>query len=215
LKKQVSPGRKSRRVRPGPRSRTCSCRPPPWRGSTKVCSPVCVSRPGLPAAISRISCDSAPCGKRVAFDLVGDRHVGNLRRVDEGAAHDALEQILMRENGQRRDWLPSPRPTGCTGGDVCAARARRGTAAPVPPSTPPEQHGPPPEPPTSKVSPERMTRNRLVRRYTLHCILLPVCVLRPPAFVVTALYIPTTMSATTSQDVRRKQRLSRSSREQS
>ncbi len=38
------------------------CLPPVWRGSTYVPSPTWVTRPGRPAAISRISCDRTPCG---------------------------------------------------------------------------------------------------------------------------------------------------------
>ena len=38
------------------------CFPPVWRGSTYVPSPTCVIRPGRPAAISRMSCESTPCG---------------------------------------------------------------------------------------------------------------------------------------------------------
>ena len=38
------------------------CLPPVWRGSTYVPSPTCVTRPGRPAAISRISWLSTPCG---------------------------------------------------------------------------------------------------------------------------------------------------------
>ncbi len=35
---------------------------PCWRGSTKVRRPVLESRPGRPPAMSRINCDSTPCG---------------------------------------------------------------------------------------------------------------------------------------------------------
>ena len=38
------------------------CFPPVWRGSTYVPSPTCVTTPGRPAAISRISSESTPCG---------------------------------------------------------------------------------------------------------------------------------------------------------
>ena len=42
--------------------RLALCRPPAWRGSTKVWRPVWVMRPGLPPAISRMSSEMAPCG---------------------------------------------------------------------------------------------------------------------------------------------------------
>ena len=42
------------------------CLPPVWRGSTYVPRPTCVTSPGRPAAISRISCESTPWGNEYA-----------------------------------------------------------------------------------------------------------------------------------------------------
>ena len=48
------------------------CLPPVWRGSTYVPRPTWVTSPGRPAAISRMSCESTPCGNEydsISFGL--------------------------------------------------------------------------------------------------------------------------------------------------
>ncbi len=57
----------------------------------KVWSPTCVMRPGLPAAISRVSCDRAPA---VAYrlQLISRSHLGQGRSIDDGTAHDAFQE---------------------------------------------------------------------------------------------------------------------------
>ena len=73
------------------------CRPPPCRGSTKVCRPVLVRRTWTSRCDLPHQLRQRALRQGVAFNLVGYGHIGNFRRIDEGAADDPLEQALMGE----------------------------------------------------------------------------------------------------------------------
>ena len=62
------------------------CLPPVWRGSTYVPRPTCVTRPGRPAAISRISCDEHALRERVRLELVRLDERAEARLVADVAA---------------------------------------------------------------------------------------------------------------------------------
>ena len=71
--------------------------PPPCRGSTKVPSPTRVSRPGLPAAVSRKSCEMVPCGRLCASILLLHGHLPQLGRQGPMATHGSLDQALVAQ----------------------------------------------------------------------------------------------------------------------
>ena len=124
----------------------------PWcLGSTNVLRPVFVMRPGRPAAMSRISCDNAPCGSVYASILFSAANV-----TSPGESTSALV-IALFSNPSCARWLApsaarSPTPTMLT--DVRprglpSARKRRSTAA----SNASGTACPPPEPLTKMASP--------------------------------------------------------------
>ena len=76
------------------------CLPPVWRGSTYVPRPTCVTSPGRPAAISRISWREHALGERVRLELVGLHERAEARLVADVAADRAPRQAGQAELGE-------------------------------------------------------------------------------------------------------------------
>ena len=124
------------------------------------------SKPGRPAAISRIGCEGAPCGRVQPLRMIAWRSpLSEIFGEFLSVPHDA-----QRSRPSWAKWLaplvaPSPRPTGCTRGAVDVARqalhSGNGARAPAIESF---RHRMTcrPSPPTTMVSLERMNYDGFV-----------------------------------------------------
>ena len=129
------------------------CLPPVWRGSTYVPSPTWVTSPGLPAAISRMSCESTPCGNEYdssSFASTSSPSRGSLpmllpmvRRISPGSASCEKPRSAKSPIPTMRTVVsPRGRPVVVYSA-ASSSMNRCGRAWPAP------------EPPTSTVDPSR------------------------------------------------------------
>ena len=149
------------------------CRAPCCRGSTKVCNPVLVSKPGRPAAMSRMSWESTPCGSVYASILSAAA-----RRTNPGESTNALVTARLSRPSCARCDAPrsarSPTPTTLTDvrpSGLPSARKRRSTAA----SNASGTAWPPPDPLINIASPSsRRCAASSAVIFSIGCVLLDI-----------------------------------------